>query len=634
MCRIGGILSNNLNEELLINFRDTMSHGGPNGSGIYICQEDNIGIVHRRLAIIDLSTGGNQPMHFKEFVISFNGEIYNFNIIRNELINLGYEFETHSDTEVILKAFDKWGYDSVNHFRGMFAFAIWNKNTKKLLLCRDRFGVKPLYYYFKDDLFMFSSELKAFHVHPLFDKSISSESVSLYLQTGYIRSPFCIFKYAKKLLPGSFLEVDKNLNISLWKYWDIRQKYLDAVPLIDSDNGFIKEGERILRESFQLRMVSDVPVGMFLSGGIDSSLVKALLQSEASLPLNTFTIGFENEQFNEAKYAKEIANHLGTNHNELYCTEKHFEETINYLPDFYDEPFGDSSAIPTYLVSNLAREKVTVSLSADAGDEIFAGYNRYYFIDKLYPKISKWPMFGRKMVSKLIDESNIYVISKLVENLPLPTRYKKNIDARLPKLSEFLKAETKLDFLYASTLFITPKLLKGIHNTNCISKVFDKDLILKDNLNFSAFCVLDMESYLEGDILAKVDRATMRVGLEGREPFLDHKIVEFALSLPDNLKLRNGETKWLLRQILYKYVPKDLIERPKMGFGIPLDKWLSSILRDDLNQMVSDKNFFLTFELNQHEISTQVEKYLNNSGFSSHFIWYLYCLHKWYKKWM
>lgn len=636
MCRITGFWDFNhkdySGDEVIEKMTDTLKHGGPDNEGFYT--DEYVFLGHRRLSIIDLSDAGKQPMIFGKYIIVFNGEIYNYQHIREELKTFGYEFTTGSDTEVVLKAFDKWGYECVHQFRGMFTFAIWNTSTKKLLLCRDRVGVKPLYWYQKDGLFMFASEVKAFHQHQGFDKTINQQAVTLFLQTGYIKSPYCIFKFAHKMMPGSFLELNDSGDTKTWQYWDVREKYLEAIPSNKSEKELIDDCESLLKESFQLRMVADVPVGMFLSGGIDSSLVTALLQNQSSRPLNTFTIGFDDPRYNEAQHAKKVAQQLGTNHTELYCSEKHFEEIIPLMPEIYDEPFGDSSGIPTFLVSRLAKEHVTVTLSADAGDEIFTGYNRYIFTEKFHSTLNRVPNFAKNIMSSIIKRMDVNTASSIISRLPLSENYKKNVDARLPKAVALLSAKSKLDFLYGSTLFINTDELNELHIGDNDISIFDKDLSLKDGLNYAAYGVVDIESYLEGDILAKVDRATMRVALEGREPFLDHKIIEFAMSLPDHMKLRNGETKWILRQILYKYVPKELIERPKMGFGVPIDIWLSTILKNELIQLLNDKRFFEAFNLNNEYVKNIINQFLSNRGFNSWIIWFLYCLHQWYLKWI
>jgi asparagine synthase (glutamine-hydrolysing) len=384
-------------------------------------------------------------------------------------------------------------------------------------------------------------------------------------------------------------------------------------------------------DSFNLRMVSDVPVGMFLSGGVDSSIVTALLQQTSSKPLNTFTIGFENKKFNEAQHAKKIAKHIGTNHTELYCDENDFKNIIPLIPDMYDEPFGDSSAIPTFLVSKLAREKVKVSLSADGGDEIFGGYTRYFLTNKYYTKLNNTPFFLRNFVRNALGTISIDTIRKL--NNFITGNKLNNLDARIPKLVEVLKSNSEIDFLYSATKNLSEKELLKLSENKEIESIFERDLPFFSNRKLTAYGLLDIESYLEGDIMAKVDRATMKVALEGREPFLDHKIIEFAFGLPDKMKFRDGETKWILRRILYNYVPKELIDRPKMGFGIPLDNWLNTYLKDDLQLISSDSYFCEKFRLRQHEVKKIINLYLNGKYNNPTTIWFLYILHKWYLRW-
>jgi len=630
MCRINGLIDKNISSEELIKMRDTLIHGGPDDAGIFMDEQTGVGLAQRRLSIIDLTEGGHQPMLWDKYVIVFNGEIYNYKEVKASLVESGYTFNSNSDTEVIIKAFDCWSYDAVKRFRGMFAFALWDKVKKTLLLCRDRVGVKPLYWYLKDNVFMFASELKPFMLHPEFDKSIDAEAVSLYLQSGYIRSPYCIFKYAHKLEAGSFLEIDLSLQLKIWKYWDVRKVYEQTEFIDGSDSELIQDCENRLSESFQLRMVADVPVGVFLSGGIDSTLVTALLQKDMNTPLNTFTIGFENKLYNEAENAKVTAKHLGTHHTELICTTAHFEEIIDSLPEMYDEPFGDSSAIPTHLVSRMAREKVTVSLSADGGDELFTGYNRYLFAHKYYSKLQAVPSPVKNIARSLLDKltiSQIRSISSVIDS-----KGKLMLASRMPKLVEILGCKDIIDFLYRATTQITNKELLEL--VDCAPDIFNRDVKLFENHLFSAFGLMDIDSYLEGDILAKVDRATMSVALEGREPFLDHKVIEYAFSLPDRMKIRDGKTKWILRQILQKYVPIDHIERPKMGFAIPLDQWFSTILKDDLEQMLADDDFYICFGLDMKHTKSMISGYINGKYNKPYFIWYLYVLHKWFKKWM
>ncbi len=636
MCRIVGVWSEYKNSslyDLVGSMKESLSYGGPDDHGIFIDEKNNLGFGHRRLSILDLSFAGHQPMEFGKYVITYNGEIYNYREIATELIENGYEIKTDSDTEVILKAFDCWNYKCVDKFRGMFSFGIWNKDEKILTLCRDRVGVKPLYWYLKDGLFMFSSELKAFHEHPDFDKTISDEAVSLYLQTGYIRSPYCIFNFAHKVEPGTFLEINSDGHLKSWKYWDLVELSSNLEVDKRSETELIESCENILKESFQLRMVSDVPVGIFLSGGIDSSLVAALLQNQSRTPLKTFTIGFQEEEFNEAVFAKKIANHLGTDHTELYCTESHFKEIIPKLPLIYDEPFGDSSAIPTYLVSQLAKQDVKVSLSADGGDEIFTGYTKYLIAIEYYKKLVKIPLLIRKIISNLLI---ITPVSILNFGLSL-TRIKGKTGGtkdRYKKMAQAIKCNSVLDFLYKSSQITSDEQLSKLHRSNQV-KIFDINYFPKSEMTCSMLGLADITSYLEGDILTKIDRATMNVALEGREPFLDHKIIEFGMSLADNMKVRNKETKWILRQILYKYIPKELIERPKMGFAVPIEKWLRSSLKTSLIELTENKEFASYFKLHQDELQNIIGEFLKGkSNKNTYLIWYLYSLNEWYKTWI
>jgi asparagine synthase (glutamine-hydrolysing) len=638
MCRITGILNFGRSdgqelEKLCAAMRDTMAYGGPDDFGNYKDETGKVFLGHRRLSIIDVSADGHQPMFYNEWVVVFNGEIYNYKEIQQELGLLGCTFSSGSDTEVLLKAFDKWGYDAVQRFRGMFAFALWNTKTNKLLLCRDRVGVKPLYWYKKDGIFLFGSELKSLRKYPQFDTTINKEAVSLFLQTGYIKSPSSIFKHAYKVEPGGFLEIDMEGNIKQWKYWDVN----NIKPREDflTDESVLTQAEDLLLGSSEYRMVADVPVGIFLSGGVDSSLVTALLQKNASRPLKTFTIGFHDKHFDESGHAKKVAEHLGTDHYELICTQENFRDIIPQLPDMYDEPFGDSSAIPTHLVSGLAREQVTVALSADGGDEVFTGYIRYSAIKDYYNKIKYLPLGTRKLLSKALLSLDYKTIEKIFSRIGLSYNFR-GLEWRLPKFCNALTASDELDFFELSSLYIQPNQLKDLLDaprSNIF--VFDRNNIEKDYL-FSSLGKIDIGSYLEGDILTKVDRASMAVALEGREPLLDHKLIEFGLSLPDKYKIRNKQTKWILRNILYKYVPKELIERPKQGFAIPIKEWLQTELKHILVELSEDKKFCELFSFNHSELKKIISTFLSpsNTSINPHFIWFLYSLYTWYKRWI
>jgi asparagine synthase (glutamine-hydrolysing) len=633
MCRINGIFrfSSEANLDLEsegLRLRDLMRHGGPDDAGHYYDADHQVFLGHRRLSILDLSPAGHQPMDFDDFSIVYNGEIYNFLEIRHELTLLGYSFVTGTDTEVILKAFDKWGYECVNRFRGMFAFAIWDKKNKKLIVCRDRLGVKPLHYYCKDGIFIFASEIKSVSKFPGLDLTIDQLSVSSFLQVGYIKSPNSIFKNIKKLNPGHFLEIDLNGDLKTWCFWDTADIQYSTTD--QKDEEILEYTESILKESFDLRMVSDVPVGVFLSGGIDSSLVTALLSKDATTRLKTFTIGFDDPAFDESSHALAVSSHFGTDHTEMKCTANDFLNTLDSYYEMYDEPFGDSSGIPTFLVSKLAREKVTVSLSADGGDEIFGGYDRYSSISNIYGKLRFIPLPLRKMLGAAVSSMSISQIDSLVRTF-LKGVDTNGLDWRIPKLVNGLKASSQIDFYSNTSCTVDDVKLGKLHRYAAADIYFPEKELFNDQFIFSSLGKVDVKSYLEGDILTKVDRATMKVALEGREPLLDHKLVEFGLSLPDKFKSRGGKNKWLLREILYKYIPKDIVDRPKRGFAIPVKKWLQSHLSASLLEMANDRLFHQKFMLDTEELKSTVSGFLQGNGkhVNPHFMWHLHVLYKW-----
>jgi asparagine synthase (glutamine-hydrolysing) len=633
MCRIVGIWDFNRGStaEMLNRMRDSLHHGGPDSADSYFSSHTQLMLGHRRLSIIDLSEAGRQPMHYGDFTVVFNGEIYNYQEIADALKSLGCAFKTGSDTEVLLQAFTVWGKDAVSKFRGMFAFALWDEKNRKLLLCRDRLGVKPLYWYFKDGLFIFASEIKAIQQHPKFDRTISAVGVSLYLQQGYIQAPFSIYENLHKLDPGSFLEIDENLQIKISKYWDAADVYKNTETAKGNEIELTDRLENLLKDSFRLRMVADVPVGMFLSGGIDSSTVAAILQSESQRKIKSFTIGFENKEYNEAQHAKAIAAHLGTEHHELYCSEKDFEEILELLPDIYDEPFGDSSGIPTYIVSRMAKNEVKVSLSADGGDELFGGYTKYEAVKNYYPKIKKLPYPLRKLAAGVSGAVNPLWLEKNAAQLPILKNYK-NIANKFPKLRNALKAKDLSDFFNRSSTYISKE--EQLKLFPYYAERFETEVLPQQDRLISYLGMIDLKTYLEGDIMTKVDRATMQLALEGREPMLDHKLVEFALSLPDDMKIRGNSTKYLLRQVLYRYIPKELMERPKQGFSIPIQQWLLGKLRPELEKMTLDKIFAERFGLNQQELQKIVRAFLAQKKFiNPHFIWFLFVLYRWNQRW-
>lgn len=632
MCRItGGITfsGDNFTEEVLIRMRDRLSAGGPDSFGVFL--EDNIRLAHRRLSILDLSPSGLQPMIWNEWVISYNGEIYNFTDLKDELIKEGIVFDTKTDTEVIIKAFATWGEDAVNRFRGMFAFALWNKLSQELILCRDRLGVKPLYWYFKDDLFLFASEIKSFHEHPDFDKSLDLRGLPHYFQKGFFHENDCIYKYVKKVPPGSFLKVNISKKIQFSKYWNVENIYENSFIDPRPKNEIMDDLEIVLKESFKLRMVADVEVGVFLSGGVDSSLVTALLQADNPSSLQTFTIGFDDERFNEAKVAEEVSRQLGTNHTTLYCTEKEFQQVIPELSEIYDEPFGDSSAIPTYLVSKLARKSVKVALSGDGGDELFGGYSKYKFA-----KHSGSFLGIPYTLRKLLYKGSFFVDPSTVEKLAETFKFNSysQVGSKYHKFQQTILSRNLEDFFYKSSSYLDDESLNKLIIFPVLS---DKSFLNNKPDNLLNFLGKeDMISYLPGDILTKVDRASMHVALETREPFLDPQVIKIAFTLPEHLKIsKTGESKYILKEILKKYISPELVTRPKQGFTVPIEKWLKGFLKEDLILIQNDSRFFEVFKLNQGFFNEILKSFFAGSNkYNPHFIWFVYCLFVWYKKWL
>lgn len=631
MCRIVGGINfdhENFSQDTLTAMTNSLMHGGPDGGGTLI--NENVGFGHRRLSIIDLSDAASQPMENDKWIITFNGEIYNFREIKNILKELGTSFKTNSDTEVIIAAFDCWGKEAVERFRGMFAFAIFNKQNRVLTLCRDRFGVKPLYIYHKKNLFLFSSEIRAFHQHEKFDKSLDLSGVPHFFQKGYFDSDSCIFKYVSKLKPGTFLDIFSCGKMEYSKYWNPIDFYGKAQEN-KSLNEVLTNLETQLIESFKLRLVSDVEVGIFLSGGIDSTLVTALLQKDSPKPIKTYTIGFKDKEFNEADIASDIASQIGTNHSTLYCKSDDFIDIISLLPEIYDEPFGDSSAIPTYLLSSFARKDVKVVLSGDGGDELFGGYSKYIFAIK-----AKWilriPYLLRHVFYRLLLRISTNHIN-IITNLPGLKKIKQ-LSNRFFKFREVLLSRNIDDFMERSSNFLSAKdveIFTGKKATSNSVKIKPEK-----NQMMSYFGLKDMDRYLPNDILTKVDRSSMFVGLEAREPFLDPEIAEFSFKQNDSLKFnRSLGGKFLLRKILEKYVDPKLINRPKQGFTIPLEDWLKGLLKEEVFSIENDLKFFKVFELDRDFYGKVIRSFYNNKAkYNPYFIWFVYCLYNWQKKWL
>ncbi|MBU1669386.1 asparagine synthase (glutamine-hydrolyzing) [bacterium] len=631
MCGIVGFCDfrKKSNEENLNAMMKVIQHRGPDASGhlYHTLTDTTIGLGHQRLSILDLSDEGRQPMVHEALEIVYNGEVYNFNEIREELIVLGYDFHSHSDTEVVLKAYHCWGLDALEKFDGMFAMAIFDKAKEQLTLIRDRAGVKPLYWYWNEGLFLFASELKSFHQHPDFEKEINRDILALYLQHGYIMQPYSIFKFTEQLNAGHALHLDlKHHSIEKTCYWSVREWY-EKPKLILTDREAIEQTETLLKKSFEYRMVSDVPVGVFLSGGYDSSLVTALLQSDREEKINTFTIGFEENGYDEAPHARDVAGYLGTSHNEYYCSHKDALDIIPKLAEIYDEPFGDDSVIPTVLVSQLAREKVTVSLSADGGDEIFAGYDSYAGTAKMRQSFQKIPRPVRKTLSSAMG-----LIS--ARNIPCTDRMY-NFETRYEKVKKLLELENCAEmFKFRSEQFTQVQLEKLLtYRPVSLKTAFDSDISKIDDC-IAQMLMVDYQTYMADNILTKVDRATMSVSLEGREPFLDYNIIEFAARLPSYFKYRDGEQKWILKQITHKYLPESMMNRPKMGFAPPITAWFKDELKSYFLHYLSHERLSKEGYFNADEVVHLRDEYLLGKNVSIKKLWFILMFEMWYEKWM
>lgn len=636
MCRLTGFWefqspSYQLNT-VIADMRDTLTHGGPDDAGVYIDSQTNLALGHRRLSILDLSQAGHQPMSDEtgRFWIVCNGEVYNFEAIRQELDQQGVRFRSTGDTEVVLKAFIQWGPSALQKFRGMFAFAIWDSIEQRLFLCRDRVGVKPLYWYFHNDLLMFASELKSFHRHPRFDKKLNLSSLHSFLQYGYISAPDSIFQHTYKLEPGHYLIINQDKTIQKEQYWNPDLYFLKGMQnqkawMAKSDAVIIAELEAILTESFQYRMVSDVPVGIFLSGGVDSSLVTALLQKSSSKPIQTFTIGFHEKAYNEAEFARKISEHLGTQHTECICSPEEAFEIIPKLPHIYDEPLGDPSAIPTYLVSKLAKQSVKVSLSADGGDEQFWGYKGYHLLEKL-SRLAQIPGFAPLACSPLTKR-----LMQLGGQFN-PTW--QNFEDKFNKLRSYLQLKTVTERSTLINQYFSRAELNALGLTEDLAQPRTALIpgLYQDQL--SSAMLLDIKTYLPDDILVKLDRASMAVALEGRDPMLDHHIMEYTLQMPLALKCKHGIPKYFLKQILYQYVPPALVDRPKKGFGIPIYDWFRYDLKSMYESYLTPNRIRRQGIFNADEVSRLLASFFNNEGVQAVKLWHLFVFQLWADEWL
>lgn len=640
MCGITGFIDFKKNTEasVISKMTKTLHHRGPDASGTEILHQEKavLGLGHARLSIIDLTESGKQPMYFNNHWICFNGEVYNFDEIKKDLLELGHSFIGSSDTEVVLHAYIQWGPECINRFIGMFAFLIFDTVTNKVFCVRDRAGIKPFFYYWKDGLFLFSSELKSFHAHPHFQKKINVQAVDAFMQYGNVPTPHCIFQDCWKLKPGHSIAFDLNnpgavLDNSLQhqlQYWNVYDAYNKPKLDISFEEAKV-ETEKLLKSACDYRMVADVPVGVFLSGGYDSASVTALLQKDRTEKLKTFTIAVPAIGLNEAPYAKDVAKHLGTDHTEITCTQKEALDLITDLPYYYDEPFGDSSAIPTTLVSKAAREHVTVALSADAGDEVFAGYNRYDYLYRFGPKINSIPSPIRKMMAATMD---------IIPSNALPVlRNKYNFHNRYEKLKGILRNPSPETIMLSLSQQFSQKQLEKLmaHPSMELETAYLSKELRKEYYSPLAYMMaIDYQTYLVDDIMQKVDRATMTVSLEGREPYLDHRVIEWAAQLPDDFKYHNGSKKYILKEILHQYVPKSLMDRPKMGFAIPIAEWMQTELKDLIEQNLNKERIEKQGIFNWEYVNQIKTAFFNGKKENDYKMWYLLQFQMWHTRWM
>lgn len=624
MCGIAGIVNYHDQahdiEHNLQGMIKTLHHRGPDGEGLWFDKLQGIGLGHKRLSIIDLSDEGKQPMTSSNnrYVMTYNGEVYNFEILRKELEHQGCVFRGHSDTEVILAAIETWGLEqSISRFIGMFAFALWDKAEKKLHLARDRLGIKPLYFGHVNGAFIFASELKALRNFPKFNQPIHRDAIALFLRHNYIPAPYSIYEGINKLQPGKILTLDvsqeNKQDYQISTYWSVATTVEQGIarPFTGSDKEAIDQLDTLLKDAINLRMLADVPLGAFLSGGIDSSVVTALMQAQSSQPVKTFSIGFNETGYNEAVYAKAIAEHLGTEHTELYVTSAEAMAVIPQLPTLFDEPFSDSSQIPTFLVSQLARNHVTVSLSGDGGDELFYGYSRYFNTKNTWRKINTIPEKIRLPLAHIIKAAS------------------KTGAGKLEKVAEILSLRHP-DDLYRRSMShwkMPSSIVLGA--TEPLTSMTNPDLQPQAEDFSNRMMHYDLGSYLPDDILTKVDRASMGVSLEARVPLLDHRVVEFAWRLPLSLKKKEAQGKWILRQLLYRYVPQELVERPKMGFGVPIGAWLRGPLRDWAENLLDENRLREEGYFNPLPIRKIWQEHLAGKQYRHYYLWDILMFQSW-----
>lgn len=615
---------------------NTLVYRGPDASGTWADEISGIALAHQRLSIIDLSEAGAQPMHSVSgrYIIAYNGEVYNHTDLREGLEQSGHRFKGHSDTEVILAAVEQWGLNtSLHRFIGMFAFALWDRQEKRLSLVRDRLGIKPVYWTKTPNVILFGSELKALRAHQNCPTEINRDSIALYLRHNYIPAPHTIYQGINKLEPGTIAQISAKGDIEINRYWALKDHVLRGkeFPFQGGDEEATNQLESLLKDSIRKRMISDVPLGVFLSGGVDSSTIAALMQAQSSAPIKSFSIGFEEGVFNESKHAEQVANHLQTDHTELTVTSKDARDVIPKLPYLFDEPFSDSSQIPTYLLSKLTRSHVTVALSGDGGDELFCGYTRY--LDAIrFQSFAKWhPQILRQLEATGIKSVPLGVWNTLGRQLHL-SKSGIPFGDRLYKMADILTGSADDFYLRLLTHWEAPNKI-AINATEPKGIIWDPELHSITPQLLARMQYIDACTYLPDDILTKVDRASMAASLEARIPLLDHRIVEFAWSLPSHMKLRKSKGKWLLREVLHRYVPEAMINRPKKGFAIPLSTWLRGPLKEWAGDMLSPERLKHSGLINSEPIQKKWQEHIAGERNWHYLIWDVLMLESWNENW-
>jgi asparagine synthase (glutamine-hydrolysing) len=641
MCGIAGVLNlaAGSREQLERNaaaMAESIAYRGPDDHGLWSDPEAGLVLTHRRLSIVDLSPAGHQPMMSANgrFVITYNGEIYNFQDLRRELGVRGVKFRGHSDTEVMLEAFAAFGIEStIKRLIGMFTIGVWDRRSRTLTLIRDRLGIKPLYWAKFGNLFLFGSEHKALRAHPGWNARIDRRAVASFMRYNYVPAPHTIYEGVHKLESGTILTLRWQSEPEIRKFWDARAVARAGLsnPLELSDTELTDQLETLLKDAVRRRMVADVPVGAFLSGGIDSSTVVALMQAADAGPVRTYAIGFELPGFDEAGHSAAVAHHLKTDHTELTVTAKEALDVVPLLPTMYDEPFADSSQIPTYLVSAMTRKHVTVALSGDGGDELFGGYNRYQLASRMWRGLSPLPRRLRQGIAASIVSVSPDHWSRLLSFLPAHVR-PAQVGDKLHKLATVLGLpDENAIYRRLVTHWEPTEVMPGVDEYK--GALWDQELVKTVPGFLPQMQLMDLLTYLPDDILTKVDRASMAVALEARVPLLDHRVVEFAWRLPQSAKIRRSGTKWLLRQVLDRHVPKHLIDRPKMGFGIPLGEWLRGPLRDWAETFLNERRLREASLLDVERVRQYWRDHLDGRHNWQYLIWDVLMLETWRERW-